>query len=70
MPQFVDRHRQKRDRNLFPRGKQHIHLTLLGILIDLIRKRNEVVGHIPHGRDDYDNLIPGLFGFDHTFCNS
>jgi len=70
MAQFMDRHREQRDRDLLSGREQHVHLALLRVRIDLFRKVDQIVGHISHrGNDDHD-LVARLLSFDNTLSDS
>ena len=59
MPQLLEGHRQKGNRNLLARGQQHIHLPgkPIGILVDAVGQLDQIVCGIAHGRHHHDNLV-------------
>ena len=57
VPLGVDRHREQRDGDLLAGGQQHVHLAVGGLGGDLPGELDELVGHVPHRRDDRDDAV-------------
>ena len=60
----VDRHREQRDRDLLAGGEQHVHLALGGLGADVAGERDELVGDVPHRRDDRHHVVARLLACD------
>jgi hypothetical protein len=62
LSQLLQRETQQRDRHLLSGRQEHIFLTLIRYLGDLVRKGHQPVGLARHG-GDYDNdLVAGPIG--------
>ena len=57
-----NRHRHQRSGNLLAGRQEHIHLPLAGAGVDFPRLFNQVVGGVPLGGDDGDDVVAGLVG--------
>ena len=58
----LQRHGAKSHGNLLPRGKKHIQLPLGGVGVDLLRLFNQVVGGVPLGGQDHDDIVALYIG--------
>lgn len=53
----MERHRQQGDRDLLPRGKQHIHFPLTGAIANGIGQLHQAIRGFAHGRDHHHYLM-------------
>ena len=69
LSQFIECHRQKRNRHLLTGRKQHIHFTrkTIRIFINPLCKLNELIRGISHCRYHHHNLITRLFFIENSF---
>ena len=58
LAECVDRHREERDRLLFARGEEHVHLAGGRGLADLLGQLDQFVGLVAARADDDENLVP------------
>ena len=66
---FLQRHGQQRDGNLLAGGQQHIHFAVGRITGDLGRFGNQVIGGIPLGRNNNNNIVALVAGVGHNARN-
>ena len=60
--QRVDRHRQEGHRYPLARGQEDVHFARRGLVGDLVGQIDELVGRVPHGRHDDDDVVARLPG--------
>ena len=63
-PSDVDRHRHQGDADLLAGREEHVHLAGRGPLVDLLGQDDQLVGRVPPGRDDHQDLLAPLVGRD------
>ncbi|MPM69718.1 hypothetical protein SDC9_116666 [bioreactor metagenome] len=68
--QIVEGHRQQGRRLTLTGGEQHVEFTGLRLGADLESKIHQVIGGVTHRRDDDDDLVAGLLGFQHPAGNA
>ena len=70
LPKFTKCHREQRNRDLFARCQEHVHLSriLVRILRDAARQFNKLVRRISHRRHDHNDLVARLPFRKDTLC--
>ena len=55
--EILDRHGHQRHRDALTGGEEHVELATVGVLGDVVREAQEVVGRLAHRRDDDDDVV-------------
>ena len=66
VPEIVDHHRRQRTGDPLPDRDEHVELTGMWRVRDLVGEIEQLVGRVPHRREDADDAVPFVTGGDET----